>query len=66
MVNYISKLEKHMKKEGFFLIRNSSHMIWTNIDGVKITTSCSPKKSQYENILKEIDRNIKKEKSFIK
>jgi hypothetical protein len=52
-----------MKKEGFFLVRNSSHMIWMNIDGVKITTSCSPKSSQYENIFKEIDRNIKKEKS---
>jgi predicted RNA binding protein YcfA (HicA-like mRNA interferase family) len=63
MVNYLAKLKKHMKKEGFNLIRCSSHMIWKNTDGIKIVTSCSPKSSQYENIFKEISRDIKKVKS---
>jgi hypothetical protein len=53
-------LNKHMKKRGFNLVRKGKHCVWENIEGKKIITSCTPKPSQYENILREIDRDIVK------
>jgi hypothetical protein len=53
-------LEKHMNERGFTLEKISRHCTWINKDGIKITTSCTPKPSQYENTLKQIDREIRR------
>ena len=61
-----SMLRKFMHENGFEFVRKTGgHYIWEDKNGIKITASSSPKKSQYKNILKEIRRNIKKERDII-
>ena len=61
-----SMLRKFMHENGFEFVRKTGgHYIWEDKNGIKITASSSPKKSQYKNILKEIRRNIKRERDAL-
>ena len=60
--NFKKKLEKTMKKEGFKLERSGKHFIWVDEDNNKITTSKTPTRSQKENVIRQVKRDIKKTK----
>lgn len=66
MSKWISKVSKHLENKGFVLIRHGSHMVWRNKEGIQIVSSCTPKHSQFENIIKEIDRDIKRKEEIRK
>jgi predicted RNA binding protein YcfA (HicA-like mRNA interferase family) len=62
-----SMLRKFMNENGFDFVRKSGgHYIWRDGNGITITASSSPTKSQYKNVLKEIGRDIKREKDALK
>ena len=61
-----SMLRKFMHENGFEFVRKTGgHYIWEDKNGIRITASSSPKKSQYKNILREIGRDIKRERDAL-
>ena len=58
MANPTSTIEKHMKKQGFHLIRNKRKMIWRDEFGNQVVTSNLNQKN-IEGVIANVNQQIK-------